>query len=129
MKKLALASTVVVPLLAIGAIVWSRAQHRLVVVNQSGVTVTFLTIAVGGETIRFEGLPPGDRRSARFRIRGDDHFVVRGRLANGTEIDRECGYVTGGLHGERAYFVIELNGELEFSQSRKPWLRPGKYER
>jgi hypothetical protein len=119
MKKRAIACAVVVALLLAGGwAVWHRIENRLVVTNESGQAITFLTITVGGETIRLEDVPAGASVSARFRIRSDDHFVVRGRLADGTELTEDCGYVTNGTYGERAAFVIGPGGKLELRQGR-----------
>jgi hypothetical protein len=117
MKKLALASAAVLVLLFAGGwAVWSRLENRLVVKNESGQAISFLTITVGGETILREDIPANGSVSARFRIRADDHFAIRCRLADGTEIADNCGYVTNGMSGERAEFAIHPGGKLEFKQ-------------
>jgi hypothetical protein len=117
MKKLAVATAAVLVLLfASGWTVWSRIENRLVVTNESGQAISFLTITVGGETILREDIPAPGSVSARFRIRGDDHFAIRCRLADGTEIAENLGYVSNGMSGERAEFVIRPGGKLEFKQ-------------
>lgn len=117
MKKLAVLAGVVIALLLTGGwTVWSRIENRLIVRNDSGQAITFLTITVGGETLRFEDIPASVSISSRFHIRSDDSFVVRGQLADGTKLAENCCYVTHGMYGERAEFIIQPGGKLEFKQ-------------
>ncbi|HYT87589.1 MAG TPA: hypothetical protein VEL76_02615 [Gemmataceae bacterium] len=55
----------------------------------------------------------------RFRIGSDDHFTIKGRLADGTAVGGEFGYVTNGMAGERACFVVLPEGKVEFWQSNQ----------
>src|SRR5437773_1697628 len=95
-------------------VVWPR-PNRLVVSNESGQAIRLLTVTVGGETTRFEDLPAGAQVSARFRIASDDHYVVRGLLADGTVIADDCGYVSNGMDGVLATFVIRPGGKVDFN--------------
>src|SRR6202022_2020249 len=58
-------------------------QNRLTVENRSGQTVTLLELSIAGETIVFRELPDGGTVTAAFRIKTDDHFRVKGKLADG----------------------------------------------
>jgi hypothetical protein len=100
----------------VGAACWGLwpQPNRLVVTNESGQAIALLAITVGGEAIRFENVPAGDQASARFRIVGDDHFAVRGQMADGTTITDDCGYVTNGMYGVLATFVVRPGGKVEF---------------
>jgi hypothetical protein len=119
MKRLALvmASLPILTLAVVGA-VRSRVQNHVVIVNDSGQSIRIMTVQVGGATIRFEDLSAGASASAPFVIRGDDSFQVRGRLEDGTSVTGGHGYVTNGMYGEDARFVIRPGGELEFKQRR-----------
>jgi hypothetical protein len=109
-----------------GLLIWGGAswlgratENRIVVVNRSGQPVSSLTVAVYGSDScpTFRDLPDGAEASAPFRIRGDGGFSVVGSLADGTRIQGgNFGYVTGGMYGERARFVIRPGGGLDFSQ-------------
>lgn len=127
MKKLAVASVLLGAALAGAAcwVLWPR-PNSLVVANETGQAIRFLAVSVGGETIRFENLPSGGQASAPFRIAGDGHYAVRGELADGKTVADDCGYVTNGMDGVQATFVIRPGGKVEFSDiwggthSRKP---------
>jgi len=96
-----------------------RFQNRLFVENRSGQPITMLKIITGGETRVFHEVPDEAELSATFRIASDDHFAVDGLLANGTKVSGEFGYVTNGMSGEHAFFVIRPEGKIEFRQSNK----------
>jgi len=98
---------------------WERFQNRLFVENRSGQPITMLKITVGGETSVFQEVLDGAKSSASFRIASDDHFAVNGLLADGTKVSGELGYVTNGMSGERAFFVIHPEGKIEFRQSNQ----------
>jgi len=123
MKKRVVA---VILLVAVGTILfwaaWERFQKRrnyLVVENRSGQPIAQLRITISQEAIRFEDVPDGIDVTAPFRIGSDDHFVVVGRLADGTNIGGDFGYVTNGMAGERAHFFVERRGVIEFDQSKR----------
>ena len=44
--------------------------------------------------------------------------IESGRLADGTELAEDCGYVTNGMYGERAEFIIQPGGKLELKQGK-----------
>jgi len=92
-------------------------QNWLEVKNESGKAIRILTIEVTHEVIRFGDISDGSTVFGRFQIGSDDHFAVRGELADGTRISANCGYVTNGMSGEQATFVIRPGGKVEFSQS------------
>jgi hypothetical protein len=98
-------------------VVRERYQNRLAVENRSGQAVAFLRVTIAGETIPFRDVRAGAEVTATFRIKTKDHFVVEGRLADGTRVGGEFGYVGNGMHRERAHFVILPDGEIEFRQS------------
>src|SRR5690349_13092032 len=112
-KNAAVAAVVILLALVAGAwAAWWRVQNRFVVRNETGQKIMFLTVTINGETARIENIPASASRSGRFSIGTDDHFVIRGRLADESEIAAEYGYVTNGMYGERAEFVIRPGGEL-----------------
>jgi hypothetical protein len=116
MKKWVVAFLVCVSLAVLVWVGLRWMQNRLVVENRSGQTITVLKISIAGEAIVFENLADGAEVSSAFPIKTDDHFVVDGRLADGTEIHGGFGYVTNGMYRERARFVIKPGGEVTFSQ-------------
>lgn len=115
MKTFAVSCILLVAAL-VGAACWALwpRPNRLVVTNESGQAIAFLAITVGGDTIRFENVPPGAQVSAPFRIVGDDHYAVRGQMADGQTIADDCGYVSNGMEGVLATFVIRPGGKVEF---------------
>lgn len=130
MRKLPLPS-VILRLVAIvvlagilaGGVIWLRraTENRIVVMNRSGQALSRMTVGVynSGSNPTFLGLPDGAKASVTFDIRGDGGFFVEGSLADGTRIKGGTfGYVTGGMFGERARFVVGPGGEIEFSQGK-----------
>ena len=108
-------------LLILGGTAWGlRAlQNRLTVENRSGQPVSLLMIGVYGSSscVMFENVPDGGKASASFSIAGDGGFYVHGHLADGTNITGgNFGYVTNGMYGEHARFVIKQGGGVDFSQ-------------
>lgn len=113
----------VIGLLILGGTTWSlRAfQNRLTVENHSGQAVSLLMIGVYGSSssFMFENMPVRSKASASFRIVRDGGFYVHGFLADGTNITGgNYGYVTNGMVGEHAHFVVKKGGGLDFCQGR-----------
>ena len=113
----------IIGLLILGGAIWSlRAiQNRLTVENHSGQPVSLLMIGIYGSSssFMFENVPDGGKASASFSIDRDGGFYVHGFLADGTNIaGGYYGYVTNGMYGEHARFVIKQGGGLDFSQGR-----------
>jgi hypothetical protein len=91
-------------------------RNRLVVENRSGQTISSLEISIGGSSIHFDEIAAGADAGAPFWFESDDHFVIKGRMADGKAIDRHLGYVTNGLPPQRARFTIRPTGEVDFEQ-------------
>lgn len=108
-----------VGLAALAIYAYFRIENRLVVENQSGQPIASLKITVGGRTIVFENVQSGSKESSRFFIGGGDHFVVAGQLADGTRIKGDFSYVTTGMYGEHARFVVQPGGKIQFRQRLK----------
>ncbi len=96
---------------------WERAQNRLTVENRSGQPLTVFKVITAGEAITFTDVPVGGEVTAAFGIQADDHFAVEGRLADGKRVGGDFGYVTNGMSGQRARFVVRPGGQIEFTQS------------
>jgi len=112
--------TATVVLLAPAILAWLHVVRNVLVVdNRSEQEVTYLTITVTEENIVFANLSPGASVSSTFRIRHDDDFHVVGQLADGTAISGDFGYVTNGMFGEHARFVIQPDGAIEFAQRER----------
>jgi hypothetical protein len=113
----------IIGLIILGGTTWSlRAlQNRLTVENHSGQPISLLIIGVQGSSssFMFENIPDGSKASASFSIVRDGGFYVHGFLSDGTEIaGGSYGYVTNGMYGEHARFVVKQGGRLDFSQGR-----------
>jgi hypothetical protein len=94
-------------------------QNDFTVENHSGQPVALLMIGVYGSSScsMVQDVPDGGKASAPFRIGGDGGFYIHGLLADGTGIKGGYyGYVTSGMYGEHARFVIKPGGGLDFSQ-------------
>lgn len=119
MKTLSIAALVLLVLaLAMIPFLRLRFENRAEVRNESGQTLEFLSITISDETTRLENLKSDESRVFPFSIQSDDHFEVEGQLADGTQLKDSFGYVTNGMHGERAEFIIEPNGEITFNQGQ-----------
>jgi hypothetical protein len=91
-------------------------QPKLIVENHSGQTIVAVRITIAGETLLIENLADGKTANSPFRIAADDHFVVDGRLADGTTLAGEFGYVTSGTLGDRARFTVGQGGRIDLKQ-------------
>src|SRR5688572_14902946 len=89
-----------------------RLRNRLAVENESGQPLALLRVRISGEDIVFRDVPAGGGVSVAFSIRSDDHFAVEGRLADGTDIRGEFGYVTNGMSGQRVRFIVMPGGKV-----------------
>jgi hypothetical protein len=113
----------IIGLLILGGTTWSlRAnQNRLTVENRSGQAVSLLMIGIYGSSscFMFENVPDAANASASFKIDRDGGFYVHGFLADGTNIKGGYyGYVTNGMYGEHAHFVVKQGGRIDFSQAK-----------
>lgn len=117
-RRIGIGCVLFTALLIASCLIYSRTQNRLEVANKSGQTISELTITVGDETICFVNVAPDGVVTSKFLIRSDDHFVVRGKLADNAAISAECGYVTHGMWGERVRFTIVPDGNVEFNQGQ-----------
>jgi hypothetical protein len=100
--------------LAAVTVAWQLSRNRVMVTNETGQPILALTIEVCGQTIAFGDVSPGGSVLARFGTSADeDHFTVRGRLADGTVIDDTCGYIVWEDYGSRFQIVIRPGGIVE----------------
>lgn len=92
-------------------------ENRLVVENQSGQALAGLRIglASAGPIATFDDLPDGGVETASFGIGDDDSFVLDARLADGTKVGGDFGYVTNGYYGVRPCFVVRRGGKIDFT--------------
>jgi hypothetical protein len=121
-RRRIIALAIICLLISVGGI-WSllAIQNRLTVENRSGQAVSLLMIVVYGSSsaVMFEQMPDGSERSASFNINQDGGFYVHGFLADGTKVTGGYyGYVTNGMYGEHAHFVVKQGGGIDFSQGR-----------
>ena len=93
-----------------------KVENRLFVENRAGRPIAWIRIATRASTVSFENISDGELVTPRFHIAGDDSFTVTGKLADGTDLGGNYGYVTNGMFGERARFVIERDGKIDFWQ-------------
>jgi hypothetical protein len=93
-----------------------KVENRLFVENRAGQPIAWIRIATRASTVSFENVPDGELVTALFHIAGDDDFAVTRKLADGTGLGGNHGYVTNGMYGERARFVIQRDGKIDFSQ-------------
>ena len=109
--------TCIVAIFVVGAVVYAETRNLLIVRNESGQAVQDLTVSVGDKTIQFGDMSPTDSRRSLFRFSHSATFRVRGRLADGAEIDDFVGYVVSeeSLFGIKAVLTIRPEGELTFS--------------
>jgi len=94
--------------------------NRLTVVNRSGQPISQVKIAVTGSSsvVLFEDVPDRGDVSSTFAIGSDGQFRVSGTLADGTSLKGDFGYVTHGMYGEQARFLVKPGGEIDFFQGK-----------
>lgn len=116
---LRLAVLVIAGLALLGWAYAERSRNVLTVENRSGQTISLLHITAAGQTSEFRDVASGAEVTASFRIKGDDHFAVEGRLADGTLIRGQFRSVTSGMSGERAHLVVLPGGQIVFRPGGK----------
>ena len=92
--------------------VYIRVQNRFTVTNASGQTVRSLRVQAGASVHHFENVDNLSRVSSSFQIVSDSGYEVSGILADGKTFHRGCGYLSNGMWGERARFVIDRQGNV-----------------
>jgi hypothetical protein len=110
----AVAAVAVVAALVTSTSRWT--SNRVVIKNRSGATIVSMTVTVGGRSVDFPPIAPGATVEAPYWVHGDDSFALAGRLSDGTQFGGGFGYVTNGMYGDVARFVIEPGGKVTFSQ-------------
>jgi hypothetical protein len=88
-------------------------SQQLTVENQSGQRIARLQITIAGQTHTFRDVKAGEKVSASFRFKSDDHFQIEGELADKTTIR------SSGAIGDRVLLVVQRGGELQFRPSGK----------
>jgi hypothetical protein len=97
---------------SIGLVWWYARNHSpnyLTVENRSGEAIAVLRITAAGETKTFRDVSEKTTKASPFPVQHGDHFVVEGRLADGTRIR------TNGIISESSMHVIILpGGQVQF---------------
>ena len=90
--------------------IWSR--NVLEIENDSGKMAKVITVSVCGKIYRLEELPSGDSRRMSFDVTGDSDFQVDVSFTDGSEVEDNFGYVTGGAgaYHNRAKVTIRSHG-------------------
>lgn len=89
-------------------------ENRMTVENRSGQVISAVTVSLRDAKSRFENIATDAKVSASFKILGDDHFVIEGRLMDGTVFTGKYGYVTRGMQGEQIFFTVRPLGAIEY---------------
>ncbi len=77
-----------------------RLKNRLVVINESQQTVAEIVIQPSDFEIKaWWDMRHGERVTSTFDIVGDSYFLIQVRLADGTQYEKQEGYVTRGMWG------------------------------
>jgi hypothetical protein len=118
MRRTLLALGLGLALLIGGAVVLLFASPTSVTIrNDSGQTITAVSVTVHGRRLEFPDLTPG--RSARrwFHNTGaDDHYSFAARRSDGTSIQRDEGYITSGSFYGAAQFTIMPSDDVTFTE-------------
>jgi len=85
-------------------------QNEVTVVNRTAASIPRVSIEVSGQTIVFDKLGAGERRTSVLKITGDSSIVARVEHADGAIARAQGGYVTGGMHGVRIEVAIMSAG-------------------
>ena len=97
----------------IGWAAWSASQNRVVVANDAGPLIRWLTVEVCGDPFRFADIPPGGSVSVAFGTpRDESRFDIRGQFADGAEFADSCGYVVWEDYGRRFRLAVKPGGEV-----------------
>jgi|SRR5882672_7079540 len=117
---LATAAATLVMLVGVGFVVFQEhARNDLTVVNQSGVAIRSLEIALPWETLHFEQVANGESATKSFTIKYDAHFEVNGQLVDGTAVRASDGYITNGQYGEAVRVEVGRNGIVKLTQGQR----------
>ncbi len=118
MRRTLLALGLGLALLIGGAVVLLLVSPTSVTIrNNSGETIASVSVTVQGRRLDFPNLAPG--RSARrwFHNSGADaHYTFVARRSDGTQIQREEGYITSGSFYGSAQFTITPSGDVTFTE-------------
>jgi hypothetical protein len=101
-------------LLAVGAgfLLWAWYRDRspiLTVENRSGQPIAELRVTAGGDTSTARDVQSDAEVATPLRTKGADHFVVEGRLADGTLVRGRFGLTAG---GESLRLVVMPGGQI-----------------
>jgi hypothetical protein len=110
------ATTVLVLVLVAYTVLRESAENELTVVNQSGVALKSLEVALPWETLRFDSLDSGATQTRSFAIKHDAHFEIRGELADGTSVHASDGYITHGQYREAVHIEVGRGGAIKLRQ-------------
>jgi hypothetical protein len=93
--------------------------NSVTIQNQSGQDIEWLSVSIGSFVVFWHDVPDGQQRLANFSASGDHHFLIEGRLADGTLFQDAQGYVTGGMYGVRANIAVQPRGSIDFWQEQR----------
>ncbi|MGB8167362.1 MAG: hypothetical protein WCF18_07705 [Chthoniobacteraceae bacterium] len=118
MRKALLALGLGLALLIGGAFVLLLVSPTSVTVrNDSSQTITTVSVTVQGRTLNFPNLPPGDSARRWFHNTGaDGHYSLVAHRSDGTQIQRDEGYITSGSFYGSAQFTITPSGDVTFTE-------------
>jgi hypothetical protein len=88
----------------------------VVISNESGAVIKSLTVEVSGQEKTIDNLQNGESVNLMFQNLHDSHYVLNGKLSEGSIIHGKFGYVTNGMDF-RDSFLIEEGGKVEFKSN------------
>jgi len=118
MRKALLAIGLGFALLIGGAVALLFASPTSVTVrNDSSQPITAVSVTVQGRRLDFPDLAPGHSARRWFRNTGaDDHYSLVAHRSDGTQIQRDEGYITSGSFYGAAQFTITPSGDVTFTE-------------
>jgi hypothetical protein len=91
----------------------AKVSNEMVVTNNSGITAQEVAVTVCGERHVFTNIPDAGTKTEHFTVKHDSGFQVNVRLADGTSMATNFGYVTGGgAYGNHAEIEITKDRQI-----------------
>ncbi len=90
----------------------SRFTGEITLVNHASETLSEVSVAICGQTLRFTNVLPGAIRTSSYEVRGDSSFDINVQFQSGRNIRLQDGYVTTGVNFKHEIDITSSNVEL-----------------
>jgi hypothetical protein len=118
---LKIASCIFLLILALASVLTGCSNNNyaeVVLYNRSNQEIAEVSIELSGDKRNFKNINPGEAIQTKFENIPESHFVLQGRLKDGTRFQGDFGYLTPGFNYNNV-FIVNLGGEIEFETTIK----------